>query len=379
MSGLLRPAFSEGQILGANDLNAHVTYDRLGAVMHERTEHLWGVAAGLELAAIQKVTASGERYVDVQLMPGRAVDRLGRVIVLTEAREIEPSLFTDQIATPSAGELYPVYIQAIDRPRSAGTRPGACATAQPALIEEGLQISFDRPGSEIAILDQEAAPVADGLGAPSLFDKVLVGWVRWIPAPTSRFAGVETSADGRGIRHVGVVASEVVAPGGRLGLRTRAGGARFALTLAENSSGGCELRFGKQDGNNPVSSAFSVDEAGNVRYSGTLSPLPAAQVLAESGVASDGVRLPLPAGVSEEQVGQGRVRIHALVSPLPALPREIVFETGAKALALPLVVRCLVDEGRRVRCQIRWHALGDLKTYVELPGACSYVLVASGR
>jgi hypothetical protein len=380
VTGLLRPRFAEGQILGAGDLNAHVTYDRLGAALHERTEHLWGVAAGLELAAIQQVTADGRRYVDVQLRPGRAVDRLGRVIVLTEARDLEPALFTDQIATPAAIDLYPVYVQAIDRPRAGDARPGACATVQPTLIEESLQISFDRPGSEIAILDQEAAPVSDGLGAPTLFDKVLVGWVRWSPE-LGRFAGVESSADGRGVRHVGVVAGEVVAPGGRLGLRTRPGGARFALTLTETPAGGCELRFGKQDGDNPVASAFSVDEEGNISYRGTLSPLPAAQVLAESGVASDGVRLPLPAGISEEQVSQGRVRIHALLTPMPALPREVLFDTGHRALAFPLVVRCLLDEDRRVRCLLRWFALGegDINKFVDLPGACTYVLVVSGR
>jgi hypothetical protein len=379
MTGLLRPSFAEGQILGAGDLNAHVTYDRLGAALHERTEHLWGVAAGLELVAIQRVTADGVRYIDVQLQPGRAVDRLGRAIVLTEPRDIEPSLFTDQIATPTAAELYPIYVQAIERPRPGDGRPGACAAAaRPTLIEEGMQLSFDRPGSEIAIFDQEAAPVADGLGAPTLFDKVLVGWVRWLPS-IGRFAGVETSSDGRGVRHVGVVAGEVVAPGGRLGLRTRPGGARFALTLAERADGGCELRFGKQDGSGPVAPAFTVDERGNLSYGGTLSPLPAAQVLAESGVAFDGVRLPRPAGISEEQVSSGKVRIHALLAPIPVLPRPIAFETGALEMALPVVVRCLLDEDRRVRCQVRWYQQGNLKSSVDLPGACTYVLVASGR
>jgi hypothetical protein len=379
MTGLLRPAFSEGQILGAGELNAHVTYDRLGAALHERTEHLWGVAAGLQLAEIQKTTASGDRYVDLQLLPGRAVDRLGRVIVLTDALDIEPSLFTDQIATPTATDAYPVYVQAIDRPRAGDTRPGSCATANPTQIEESLQISFDGPGTEISVLEQDPAPVTDGLGVPALSDKVLVGWVRWNDK-LARFAKVETSSEGRGIRHVGVVASEVVAPGGALGLRTRPGGARFALTVSESSTGGCELRFGKQDGNNPVSSAFSVDEKGNVTYQGTLNPAPAAHVLAESGVAFDGVRLPLPAGVSEDQVSQGKMRIHALLTPVPVLPREVVFEDGTRSTGFPLVVRCLLDEDRRVRCQVRWFPPPNITSNpVDLPGACTYVLVASGK
>jgi hypothetical protein len=126
-------------------------------------------------------------------------------------------------------------------------------------------------------------------------------------------------------------------------------------------------------------SAFSVDEKGNVSYRGALSSLPAAKVLAESGVAFDGVRLPLPAKITEDQVSQGQVRIHALLSPVPVLPREIVFETGVRRAAFPLVVRCFLDEDRRVRCQIRWFALGDLETSVDRPGACTYVLVASGK
>jgi len=374
VTGLLRPAFFEGQILGANDLNAHVTYDRLGSALHERTEHLWGVAAGLALAATPKTTSNGDRFVAVQLLPGRAVDRLGRVIVVTEALDVEPALFTDQIAVPNATDHYPLYIQAIERPRSATARPGACNTAQPATIEEGFQLSFGAPGSEISILDQDAAPVADGFGTPTAADKVVVGWVRWNPA-LEQFASVETSSEGRRVRYVGVVASEVVAQDGRFGVRTRPGGARFALTVAEDTAGGCELRFGKQDGNNPVSAVFTVDARGNITYQGTLSPLPAAQVNAESGVAFDGVRLPLPAGISEDQVSQGKVRIHALVSAIPVPPRSDL----VGATAFPLVLRCALDDDRRVHCQIRWISSLDPQQFVDLPAACTYLLVASGK
>jgi hypothetical protein len=375
MTGLLRPAFFEGQILGANDLNAHVSYDRLAAVLHERTEHTWGIAAGLELAATQKTTSSGERYVAVQLMPGRAVDRLGRVIVVTDAQDVEPALFAAQIATPTTSDRYPVYIQATEQPRSGDARPGACSTAQPTQVEESLQISFGGPGSEISILDQDAAPVADGFGVATLFDKIVVGWVRWNPT-LGQFASVEVSSGELGVRHVGVVASEVVAPGGKLGFRTRPGGARFALTVAEDTAGGCELRFGKQDGNNPVSSVFSVDAKGNISYQGTLSPLPVAQTVAESGVAFDGVRLPLPVGVTEDQVSQGKVRIHAVLTAVPVAPRSVL-EDGM--LSLPVVLRCVLDEDRRVRCQIRWVSATNPSQFVDLAAACTYLLVASGK
>jgi len=379
MTGLLRPAFSEGQILGANDLNAHVTYDRLGAVLHERTEHLWGIAAGLELAATPRTTADGQRYVDVRLLPGRAVDRLGRVIVLTDVQDVEPSLFIDQIASPTATDRYPVYLQAIERPRTGDTRPGSCATGQPVQIEESFQLSFGGPGSEISILEQQPAPVEDGFGVPGIFDKVVVGWVTWNPK-ANLFASVETSSDGRGIRYAGVVASEVVAQGGTLALRTRPSGPRYALTLTEGPNGGGELRFGKQDGDNPVVPAFRIDEKGNVAFQGTLSPAPIANTLAESGVASDGVRLPLPAGVSEDQVDQGKVRIHAVLTPVPPVPRDIFFDGASEAeAAIPMVVRCLLDGDRRVRCRIRWTRVADSDDQIDLPGTCTYVLVASGK
>src|SRR5262245_26582816 len=110
---VVRPNYSEGQILGAADLNAQLTYGRLGMVLHERTEHLWGVAQGLELTTTDQ-TQGTAKYVDVSVAPGRAVDRLGRAIVVTAAIPLDPDAFAAQFQPKSATDKYPVFVQAIE-------------------------------------------------------------------------------------------------------------------------------------------------------------------------------------------------------------------------------------------------------------------------
>jgi hypothetical protein len=376
MSPIVRPTFSEGQVLGAGDLNAHVTYDRLAMGLHERTEHLWGVAAGLTL---QERKADDQSY--VELTPGRAIDRFGRAIVATEPRRLDPQELASQITRlEDDGELYPVFVQALDIERRGQTQPGKCAVEQVSRIEENLQISFGPPGSEIPILEQEAAAVDDEREASRVGDKVLVGWVTW-SATLKRFGKVETSCKGRGIRYVGVVASEVVAAGGALGLRTRPDGARYALTLTENGAGGCELRFGKQDGPEPPTPTFTVDDKGNITYSGTLSPAPAsAKTFVESGVIFHGLRLPLPAGVTEEQVASGKLRLHAVLTSVPQVPAAMVLGAPPARVAVPMPLRCKADLAgdRRVQCLVRWYDPTNPIDTIDLPGSCTYLLIAAG-
>lgn len=392
MSPVLRPTYQEGQILGAADLNAQLTYERLGAVLHERTEHLWGVAQGLALETIDRKTPDGKaRYVDVTLGAGRAVDRLGRSIVVLEPIPVDPDAFRQQIAKPNSTDLYPVFVQAIEVPRAGETQPGKCAVALTTRIEEALQISFGLPGEELSVLDQPAATVDQGFGTPTLSDKVLVGWVKFNADPplpgfaANKFNSVATESNGIRVRYVGVVASDVVAGGGELTLHTRPGGARFAVSIREDSTGCCQLTFGKQDGSGAIVPTFSVDEKGNIVHAGTLTPAPVANTLAESGVAFDGIKVPVPAGVTEEQVNQGTVRLHVQLTPVSQPPKTVILKAGAK-LAFPLVTRCTVDvtSDRVVHCQVRWYDPKaadptDADNYVEFPGACTYTVIATGK
>lgn len=380
MTGPLRPTYSEGQILGAADLNAQVSYQRLGAVLHERTEHLWGVAQGLTLTTANNSDAGNNKFVDVSLSPGRAVDRLGRSIVVTTPLPLDPAVFVQQVANPGKTDFFPVFIQAIEVPQTGSPQPGACAVSLSTRIEESVQISFGRQGSEIAILDQDAATVDQGFGTPGLGDKVLVGWVQFLPDPVNKFSAVAAKANGVSIRYAGVVASDVVAGGGELMLHTRPSASRFALSIAETADGGCVLAFGKQDGTSPLVPTFSVDEKGNITHNGSLSPAPASRTLAESGIAFDGVRLPLPKGVTEDQFSQGKVRAHILVTPWPHQPAKQVMPDGTTPVALPFVEFCDVDPNRTVRSAVRWVDPSNAATnYVVLPSACTYVLVASGQ
>src|SRR5262249_35379693 len=151
-----------------------------GAILHERTEHLWGVAQGLELTT-KPNTDGNKKYVDVSLSPGRAVDRLGRAIVVTTALPPDPTLFPGQIATPDPPKPSPAVLQAVDVPQLGDTQPGKCGVTLTTRIEEGLQISFGNPGTEISIVDAQPATVDEGLGTSTDDDKVLVGWVQFDP------------------------------------------------------------------------------------------------------------------------------------------------------------------------------------------------------
>src|SRR4051812_23302697 len=121
---VVRPTYKEGQILGAADLNAQLTYERLGMILHERTEHLWGVAQGLDLVTGNQTG----KLVDVAVGPGRAVDRLGRTIVVTESIPLDVNTFTAQFSSITT-ELYPIFVQATEVTKRGETQPGKCGVA----------------------------------------------------------------------------------------------------------------------------------------------------------------------------------------------------------------------------------------------------------
>lgn len=381
MSGPLRPNFNEGQILGAADLNAQVTYDRLGAALHERTEHIWGVAQGLVLTPTTNTTGT-KPYVDIDLYPGRAVDQLGRALVVMSPLRLQVSDFTGQIANRDPTKFFPVYIQAVDVAQVGDTQPGKCSVNLTTRFEERVQVSYGNPGSELTLLDQTLPTVADGLDTtnlPSLDARVLVGWVQFDPSINGgQFIGVNTSgANNAAIHYVGVVASDVVAAGGVLTLHTRPDGKRFVLSITENATG-ATLAFGQQDGSNPVVPTFTVDEKGNVTCAGSLQPGVQANTLAESGMIFDGARLPLPPGVTDADLTSGKYRVHISLTPPTAQPTAMLMPNGTSPLALPLVESCSVDDNRVLSCSIRWVDTTSFGQFVVMPAACNYFIVASG-
>jgi hypothetical protein len=84
-----RPTFSNGQYIGADDLNAEVAYAR------DKTERLalsavsWGIGTGLALVEIVDATGATQMYIE----PGVAWDGYGRTIVVISPTAVTADLF----------------------------------------------------------------------------------------------------------------------------------------------------------------------------------------------------------------------------------------------------------------------------------------------
>jgi hypothetical protein len=84
-----RPTFSNGQYIGADDLNAAVDYAR------DKTERLalsgrtWGIAAGLALVEITDASGATQMYIE----PGVAWDGYGRAIVVISPAPVTADMF----------------------------------------------------------------------------------------------------------------------------------------------------------------------------------------------------------------------------------------------------------------------------------------------
>ncbi|MFE2449101.1 hypothetical protein ACFXDF_44970, partial [Streptomyces sp. NPDC059426] len=117
MTGPLRPAFHEGQVLSAADLSATVEYARAGAARHARHLHEWGIVEGLGLATEPRTDPlTGVRHVEVSVSAGIAVDGTGREVVVTEPVVLRESDFEEvNGADQSTDEPYPVFLTAADR------------------------------------------------------------------------------------------------------------------------------------------------------------------------------------------------------------------------------------------------------------------------
>ena len=76
-----RPAYFDGQRLGADDLTAAADYTRVLRQLHNRALHGWGLVTGLGVSG-----ARGERSVHVG--PGLALDCAGRELLLPTPRDV---------------------------------------------------------------------------------------------------------------------------------------------------------------------------------------------------------------------------------------------------------------------------------------------------
>jgi hypothetical protein len=371
---IARPVFFEGQVLAAADLNGVVGHARDESARDRRSLHTPGIATGLVLSGRERETAQGDKYQEVTLSAGVAIDRTGRQVVLAADERLDETLFDDLrvrvVNDPNA--WYPVFLRGRDEQAPAPPMSSSCGTSGTARVTEGAEVTFGRPGQELDF-DADVAPEpTDGPGDPN-GSLVLVGFVQWHPQ-IPRFSNVALqNADGVRPRGAGVLADEVVSRSGSLALRSRAG-ANQAAVIVDGANGG-EMRFGLQDAAGGVVPLLTVDAKGNVTATGKISgAVSAGSVQVQSGVITDGAVLPLPPGVAPELVADGTVTLHVHLTP--RFPGGQPPAPAADWVAVPQECR-LDGPDRRVLCLFRWFQLSAPGTFHDLPGICDYTVIAS--
>ncbi len=121
-----------------------------------------------------------------------------------------------------------------------------------------------------------------------------------------------------------------------------------------------------------VEPVFSVNAKGDLtiagKFTGAVTP---GSVQVQSGVAMDGMLLPLPPGVAQEMLDEGKATVH--VHATARVPASLPPDNVSAWAGCPL--ECTVDATRRVRCTVRW--IAGAAVPVDLPGACDYLVVVS--
>jgi hypothetical protein len=168
----------------------------------------------------------------------------------------------------------------------------------------------------------------------------------------------------------------VVARSGTLALRADEGALREkrpALVL-DGEQGG-EMRFGLQDARGEVNTVFSVSAAGDLFVRGVIKNANR-DVWVESGTISDGMLVPLPAGVTQDKVDAGQVVLHVVVTPRRVSKLRPPGTGTGTFFKEPFECRV---EGRRVFVRERWFNVASLTAAVIHPAACDYVVLARPR
>lgn len=385
-----RPSFAEGQILAAADLAQLSSYPRGREERHNRFVHRWGIVTGLELETEAAEDPNGIAFMRVFVAPGLAVDGEGRELLVTERIPLDSAQFRLTIGnTIDETASYPVFLVSQYRPSGADpSRVGPCGEATAGgTVEEGHEIRYGRPGDETS--DQVASALSsaptDEEGSSSWF--ILLGFVKWTAAANS-FADVDSNAAVTHRPFIGINAAVVAGSGSQVQLQaTGALAAGDAVLQLRQTEEGAELCFGTfRAPGQEIDPLLTVDAKGDLTTPGSLTGKRTGNsVQVQSGIASDGLILPLPPGTTQQQVDDGDATVHVHVTPLvdpayaPAVP-------GTEFAAL--VQECRVDEDRRVHCRICWcslpigASLGDpfANTTISNPGAVSYLIaVASSQ
>jgi hypothetical protein len=353
MSAVVRPTFYETQILAAADLEAQLQYARTALARHERHQHIYGVVKGLELSLANENK-------DLVVAFGLLIDGTGRQVVLAAAKTVTSSEFQNfGVVSQNDREdtWYPVFVAGVDAPqRPAPFRREQCATQSTSRVDESVAVSFGRPGSES--IEPQDPPTVDsnpsgGAGVDSW--PVVVGFVQW-DRVNGKFKDAQIAPDaGHRRRYTGVYADSVVARGGSLALRTHADiqAGKPAMLLQDDPWG---FQIGKLKPNGKLEPLLTLNDSGDLTVTGKLKgTLAGGSVVAESGLVSDGVAIPLPAGVTQQMVDSGAAQICVMVSPRVD-QRDAPTTTDIWG---GFVLECRVDETRQAHCRVRWYRVSN--------------------
>ena len=376
---IARPTFFEGEILPAADLGATVDYARNQMARHSRYLHSWGIATGLKL---QAGSSAANGSVPVTLTAGTANDGTGREIVLTADYPLDSTLFLQQVVPQSDKTLlYPVFLTGLDQTAPPSSNlTGACNTGQSTRVQETAVVSFGSPGRELQVAGQAVPALTDGPdgGGATLPWLVLVGFVTWdVTIPGGNFTGAQDAnpTNGIGRQYVGVNAGQVISQSGSLLLATHPATPQgqnpvMALELQEAPNDG-QLVFGKLGADGTVTPALTVLANGNVIAAGQISgAVTPGSMQVQSGIAFDGMILPLPPGINPADAAAGKVTVHTHVT--------VHYESlSPPRTFLMLPVECRVDTStRRVHCTVVDLIAGP--PFINLlPAWCDYVVIVA--
>lgn len=371
-----RPVFAEGQVLAAADLTQVVDHARNVDARHARYLHTSGIAFGLEIVStdvsIPQPGGVSKPAKDVTLKSGLFVNGHGQQIVVPDDRAVSTALLNGVTlqhdatqADPNWSYLHPLFLQAEELPDPPASSLLGCSSNEVTRIVEGCQLALGSRGDHLTLGDQRPATPGEELADSLPPWRVLLGFVRADMA-LQRFVEVTKTLDGIGPRYAGVRASTVAGHGGSIELRpadndtSRAG----KLVVGED-----KLVYGPVGQSGDVTPVFSVSLSGNLTVNGLVHNRLGVGVRALSGVATHGTIIPLPSGVTEEDVDVkkgGSLDVHIMVSPRlpPVDPTNVV--------APPVVYQCSVDAQRRVTCLVAPSSGGGL-----VLGSANYLLLTT--
>ena len=123
-------------------------------------------------------------------------------------------------------------------------------------------------------------------------------------------------------------------------------------------------------GGSDVDPRLTVSAQGNVTATGTIKgALTQGEIRVQSGTATDGLIIPLPPGITQDQVDQGTVVLHLYLTPHTP-------QSTAGTWYVP--VECSVDASRRLTCQVMVGTGSALTGNLQQkPGTADYLIVAA--